>query len=324
VLTVQVGNKLILHATPQEVVVPIKKFRERTIIILVLSLLITFAFYGSSPQTFIHAESGADTWAMYHHEPAHTGYSDTTVPTAVMQMWNYTIDTEQSSTPAPPAIVDGFVYVGSGDSNIYCFDAVTGSKLWNFLTGGYADSTPAVVDGHVYAGSADGYVYCLDASNGAKIWSYPIVGQEQRVVSVDSSPTVVGDRVYIESGDGNIYCLDTTNGNKVWNYSTGTDALSSSPTVDSGYVYVGNIAGDVFCLTASDGAKVWNFTAGGAVRSPAVANGYVYLGSADGNAARADQKSGALPLASFLPSTQAVAQVPPLSQTASYTWSATV
>jgi eukaryotic-like serine/threonine-protein kinase len=273
--------------------VPIKKICERTIIILVLFLLIIFAIYGSSSQTLIHGESGADNWAMYHHEPAHTGYSDTTVPTAAIHMWNYTIDTEQSSIPASPAVVDGFVYVGSGDSNIYCFDAVTGSKVWNFPTGGYADSTPAVVDGHVYAGSADGYVYCLDASNGAKIWSYPIVDQEQRVISVDSSPTVVGDRVYIESRDGNIYCLDTTNGNKVWNYSTGVDVSSSSPTVDGGYVYVGNNAGDVFCLTASNGAKVWKFTAGGAVHSPAVANGCVYFGSADGNAYCLNASDGA-------------------------------
>jgi outer membrane protein assembly factor BamB len=37
---------------------------------------------------------------------------------------------------SPPAVVDGVVYVGSGDSNVYALNASTGTNLWTFGTGG--------------------------------------------------------------------------------------------------------------------------------------------------------------------------------------------
>jgi hypothetical protein len=115
------------------------------------------AFYGSSHQTLFRGDSIADNWAMYLHEPAHTGYSDTTVPTVAAQLWNYTIDSEQNSTPASPDVFDGFVYVGSGDSNIYSLNASDGSKIWSFLAGifspvnaGGSASFPNIASGVVY------------------------------------------------------------------------------------------------------------------------------------------------------------------------------
>ena len=268
-----------------------KKNHAQTVAVLLLMPILLGAFYGFSPQTLVHADSAADNWPMYHHNPAHTGYSDTIAPTAAVQLWNYTIDTEPFSTPASPVVVDGFLYVSSADY-IYCFDAYTGAKVWNVSTENFVGSTPAVVNGRVYACSADGYLYCLDASSGAQIWNYSIRMLGQPAGSADSSPTVVGDRVYVESWSGDVYCLNAEDGNKVWNYSTGANALDSSPAVDGGYVYVGNSEGSVFCLDASNGAKIWNFTVGGAVHSPAVADGYVYLGSADGNAYCLNASSG--------------------------------
>ena len=37
-------------------------------------------------------------------------------------------------------------------------------------------SSPAVVGGFVYIGSDDGHVYALNAATGAKIWTYPTGG----------------------------------------------------------------------------------------------------------------------------------------------------
>jgi DNA primase catalytic subunit len=34
-----------------------------------------------------------------------------------------------------PAVVGGMVYVGSYDHNVYCLDALTGTKIWNYTTG---------------------------------------------------------------------------------------------------------------------------------------------------------------------------------------------
>ncbi len=44
-----------------------------------------------------------------------------------------------------PAVVNGVVYVGSEDHNLYAFNAANGDKLWNYTTGYYVDSDPTVM-----------------------------------------------------------------------------------------------------------------------------------------------------------------------------------
>src|ERR1017187_6945304 len=48
-----------------------------------------------------------------------------------------------------PAVVNGVVYVGSYDNNVYALNAGTGAMLWQFTTGGSVDSSPAVSNGLV-------------------------------------------------------------------------------------------------------------------------------------------------------------------------------
>ena len=48
-----------------------------------------------------------------------------------------------------PAVVDGIVYVGSTDNNLYALNAATGQLVWKQLTES-ADSPPAVANGVVY------------------------------------------------------------------------------------------------------------------------------------------------------------------------------
>ena len=89
-----------------------------------------------------------------------------------------------------PTVVNGVVYVGSYDFNVYAIDASTGQKKWAFPTGGYVQSSPKVVNGVVYVGSGDSSVYAIDASTGQKKWVFPTGG------SVYSSPMVM-DRWYM-------------------------------------------------------------------------------------------------------------------------------
>jgi outer membrane protein assembly factor BamB len=60
-----------------------------------------------------------------------------------------------------PMVANGVVYIGSGDSKIYAFDAVTGNQLFVFQTGGPIRSSPVVVNGVAYIGSYDGKLYAF-------------------------------------------------------------------------------------------------------------------------------------------------------------------
>lgn len=62
--------------------------------------------------------------------------------------WEFLTGDGVSSSPAIG--VDGTVYVGSYDYNVYALDGVTGAKKWEFLTGSFVSSSPALgADGTV-------------------------------------------------------------------------------------------------------------------------------------------------------------------------------
>jgi hypothetical protein len=60
-----------------------------------------------------------------------------------------------------PTVVNGTVFVGSYDHNLYAVDAETGNKQWALETGGKIHSSPTVVDGTIFVGSRDTNLYTI-------------------------------------------------------------------------------------------------------------------------------------------------------------------
>ena len=173
-----------------------------------------------------------------------------------------------------PAVVNGVVYIGSYDDNLYALNAHTGAKLWSYRTGSWVSSSPAIADGVVYFGSSDNNLYALNASTGAKLWSYTTGGL------VWSELVVADGVVYFGSTDGNIYALNARSGAKLWSYSI-TNPTSYAPqvAVADGVAYVGSYAGYFYAFNAITGQELWGIPVTTAVLTPpAVANGVVYFG----------------------------------------------
>jgi outer membrane protein assembly factor BamB len=132
------------------------------------------------------------------------------VPYPCAKLWNYPTGTVDSS----PAVVNGMVYVGSSDGNLYALDASTGALLWSYTTGGLFRSSPTVAKGVVYVGSWDHNVYALNASTGAKVWSYttgdlsgsrrtrlePPVPQQEKV-STTHPDSLTGKVLQVDGGE---------------------------------------------------------------------------------------------------------------------------
>jgi outer membrane protein assembly factor BamB len=170
-----------------------------------------------------------------------------------------------------PAVVDGVVYIGSGDYNVYALNADTGAKLWSYHTGYFVSSSPAVANGVVYVGSDDFNVYALNAHTGAKLWSYNTGG------IVDAAPVVANGVVYV-GGNNGLYALNAHTGALLWS----NPNISTSPVLANGVVYVGSYGGNVYALNAVTGAKLWSYPVlGGVLSPPAVADGVVYFGADD-------------------------------------------
>src|SRR6266566_9365886 len=231
-------------------------------------------------------------WSMYGFDLLHTHlnpYENVLSPSNVSKLqldWSFTTGAFIHSSPA---VVNGVVYVGSDDQNVYALNSTTGAKKWSFHAGGGIDfSSPAVANGVVYIGSGDHNVYALNATTGVELWSFT-TGNEVR-----SSPTVANGVVYVGSDDQDVYALDAKTGLKKWSFATGGGVLDA-PAVAHGVVYIGCGAGTVYALNATTGALLWRFSTGftNFNSSPAVANGVVYIGSGDHNVYALNATTGA-------------------------------
>jgi outer membrane protein assembly factor BamB len=189
--------------------------------------------------------------------------------------WMYTTG---GAVQSSPAVVNGTVYFGSNDANIYAVSASTGALVWKYATGGAITfSSPSVLNGVVYIGSTDNSVYAINASTGVLVWKYTTGGQ------VSSSPAVANGTVYIGSGDGSVYALNAGTGALTWKYTTGAAIYVGSPAVANGTVYIGSEDYNVYALNANTGALRWKYATGLYVLStPTFANGLIYVSSADG------------------------------------------
>jgi outer membrane protein assembly factor BamB len=179
-------------------------------------------------------------------------------------VWEYDIGSDVDHSPA---VAGEYVYVGNNYGMVFCLNAATGVKVWEYANGSDA---LAVSGGYVYVGDYDYKVLCLNADNGTIVWEYTIVG------NLRSSPTVSGDYVYLSTGV-KVYCLNVATGAKIWESAI---EANDSPAVSGSYVYVRRGDGKIYCLDAATGAFVWEYEIlTYSDTSPVVSSGYVYVGS---------------------------------------------
>jgi len=230
------------------------------------------------------SDPSGDEWPMFRRTLNHTGATSTTPSRAWNPFWTYTTN---DCIDSSPAVVGNRVYFGCWDKNIYCLDATTGTKIWNYTTGRFIyKSSPAIADGRLYVGSSDKKVYCLNATTGKHIWNFSSPSYDGWFTS---SPAIMDGRLYIGSDEGAVYCLDAKNGTKLWNY-TIYDLYAinlnvrSSPALAYGRVYVGGYNSMVYCLNATTGTCLWSHDRMSFEfeSSPAVANYRVYIGCTSG------------------------------------------
>src|SRR5512138_3698435 len=126
------------------------------VVVLCLSLVSVFIFTANG--------QAAESWAMFHYDSAHTGYSTNTGPTSNQTLWVFSTNGKVWSSPI---VANGIVYFGSLDHHVYAVDAKNGSKIWDFATGGQVFPSPAYYNNAIYIGSDDHNFYALDALNGS-------------------------------------------------------------------------------------------------------------------------------------------------------------
>ena len=225
-------------------------------------------------------------WSMWRADPHHSSAAPEG-PSSLAMAWKFETS---GSIISSPTVVNGVVYFGSQDKNIYAVGAWSGELIWKFATGGAVESTPAVVDGKLYTGGDDGYVYCLDTSTGKLLWKTFVNGNLPftfNTIVMKSSPVVAGGRVYVGSIDGYLYAIDASHGNVVWKTKT-EGPITSSPAVAGNGVFFYSqepLDAALYKLDVYSGSIIWKQTfpyvhqfQGGTemLGTPSVANGMVF------------------------------------------------
>ena len=185
-----------------------------------------------------------------------------------------------------PAILDGAVYFGCGDGNVYSLDAASGALRWKFPTGNVVHASPAVANGTVYIGSFDSYFYALDAATGSLRWKFQtgVDLPSHLMMGLPGSAAVANGVVYFGCRDSNFYALDAQTGRQRWAFNNGGSWVIASPAVQNNIVYFVTSDSHKFeALDAQTGAELYSLPYNiFAFSSPAIAGDRAYFGAFDG------------------------------------------
>ena len=169
-----------------------------------------------------------------------------------------------------PLVLDGTVYFGCENGQLFALDTRNGHTRWATTLGGPVKSAPAYHDGTLFVGDYGGYMNAVSAKTGRIEWQTASLGQGFGTSGeFYSTPAVAFGRVYAGNNDDRVYSFDERTGQIAWSHSTG-GYVYSGPAVASTAntpptVYIGSFDGNVYALDAKTGETRWQRPAGGQV-----------------------------------------------------------
>jgi outer membrane protein assembly factor BamB len=288
-----------------------------TALLCVLVVLLEVCSVGLST-----ADSPSDNWSMFKHDPAQTGYTNSSALKANPEVaWSTGYDPKGDFMAVSPVISDGIVYIANSDLSAY--NVSNGNVIWSLSDQGY--SPPVVANGVIYT-----YKGAYNASTGVKIWEnkeqslywvavvngyyytcfdfYTNNNHNYSLVALNAS---TGKQLWNDNGyyiwksspalsngilcfgqNNGLVAIDAYTGKELW--STPDSSIEISPAIANETVFASGVDGKLFCFDLSSGHLIWTATVGlhSAYSSPAVEYGMVYIGSSDGSICAFNQSNG--------------------------------
>ncbi|MBP7733615.1 MAG: PQQ-binding-like beta-propeller repeat protein [Caldisericia bacterium] len=145
--------------------------------------------------------------------------------------------------PAAPVTDGSKIYICLPNAMVYCYDAWTGKKIWQFeakdICGAESEerpagivTSPAILDGKLYFGTTCGKIICLSTDKGTKLW--------QQHVSLRQfiSPIVLIDKYLLSvTDDRTCECIDISTGKYMWTEPCIGNGFSP-PCAENGMMYL--------------------------------------------------------------------------------------
>ena len=246
-----------------------------------------FADNPGSLASEISANPVPGDWPMFNRDPAHAAFvsDDIPIPEGRVQ-WQFESKTLIVSSPA---VVQGTVYLGTGDGRIVALDGQTGEIIWEYNVTTPVDTSPAVAGDLVFVGLRDGRLLALAKADGSFQWEFS-TGE-----LIYSSPAVYQGVVFIGSGDGKLYALDAVTGERRWSYST-DGRVFSAPAVHEDIIAVTSQDRHIYILDAATGQHRLDYLISETRGSPSFDGELAYVADSGGTLIAIDWSQRELPL----------------------------
>ena len=159
-----------------------------------------------------------ETWPTFEQNPQRTGENpnETILRAGIGNLSLHWTVATYGPNLGSVAAVNGTVYMGSWDGNVYAINASSGVVRWKTNTTGLdytgcnapgIDSTPAIWNGTLFVGGGRPDLYALDANNGSVLWTVDLANASGASAPWDAhkvwaSPLVYNGSVYIGVASG--------------------------------------------------------------------------------------------------------------------------
>src|SRR5436190_1531007 len=248
-------------------------FSKRTFALATIALFLAAALAFSRLPTTHPSKLQIKTpnWPTFRANQTRTGSLDhLDGPSTPKILWTFRETTfTPSDFSSSPAIVANRIFVASANIDavarsgfIYCIDATTGQKTWQF-PGYHIDESPLISGDILLVGTGyDRASYlALDLKTGHLLW------HRDMEASVWGTSALAGDRVYFGLSNaqvggtgpadlGKIYCIDIKTGHDIWTAKL-PRAVGTAMTLADDQLFFGCWDGNVYCLNRTTGQQIW-------------------------------------------------------------------
>lgn len=228
-LNPQIGGARVVH------------FHSKTLAITLMATLPGFC-----GETSPAGPTPPKSWPLVRGNALQTGVSQSELAGEPAVLWKAELG---EAVGAAAAIVDGVVYVGCDDGNLYALDLADGKKKWSYKKGGPIQAAPSVIEGKVIVGDEPGVLHAVEAKTGTVAWTFETEGQIISSANFDDGKLVFG------SYDGFVYALDARDGSLLWKHQT-EGRVHGTPAIAEGHVIAAGCDDYLHVLALSDGREI--------------------------------------------------------------------
>ena len=126
----------------------------------IMALFVSTAVFAEPKQS----QTFANAWPSFRGNPQLTGVAASKLDPELKVRWKVDVKEPVTSTAA---IVDGVVYIGADDFNLYAINLADGSVRWKYAAKEAIRSSPMVAGGIVYFGDQEGTFHAVHTVSGS-------------------------------------------------------------------------------------------------------------------------------------------------------------